>query len=177
LRDLGWTEGRNFRIEYRGISGGGIDRIRAAVAELVASNPDLVHASNTLIVQELQRQTRTIPIVFVNIGDPVDTGWSRAWHGPAANATGFMNVEPAMGGKWLELLKEVVPGVKRVLVMVNSGNDANLAPCALIEAAASSMGVQVSSAAVRDAREIERAIEAAGREPNADSLSCPVFHQ
>ena len=72
LRDLGWTEGRNLRIEYRGIAGGGIDRIRAVVTELVASNPDVAHATITPIVQELQRQTRSIPIVFANITDPVE---------------------------------------------------------------------------------------------------------
>ena len=74
LRDLGWTEGRNLRIEYRGITGGGIDRIRAAVAEILASNPDLVHATTTPIIQELQRRTRSIPIVFVSVFDPVEIG-------------------------------------------------------------------------------------------------------
>jgi putative ABC transport system substrate-binding protein len=72
LRDLGWTEGRNLRIEYRGIAGGGIDRIRAVVTELVASNPDVAHATITPIVQELRRQTRSIPIIFANITDPVE---------------------------------------------------------------------------------------------------------
>src|SRR5215471_17536029 len=111
LRDLGWTEGRNLRIEYRGIVGGGIDRIRAAVAEVVASNPDVVHASNTTFVQELQQQMRSIPIVFATITDPVETGVVASLARPGANVTGFMNDEPALGGKWLELLKEVAPGV------------------------------------------------------------------
>ena len=87
LRGLGWTEGRNLRIEYRWISGGGIDRIRAAVAEVVASNPDVVHANATTMVQELQRQTRSIPIVFANITDPVETGVVASLARPSGNAT------------------------------------------------------------------------------------------
>jgi putative tryptophan/tyrosine transport system substrate-binding protein len=167
LREFGWTEGRNLRIEFRGITSGGIDRIRAAAAELVASNPDLLFTSSTPIVQELQRQTRTIPIVFANIGDPVDTGIVGSLARPGGNATGFSNYEPAMGGKRLALLKEVAPGVNRVLVMVNSGNDPNQHELRAIEAAASSVGVYVSSAAVSDASEIERAMEVVARESKA----------
>jgi putative ABC transport system substrate-binding protein len=126
LRGLGWTEGRNLRIEYRGIVGGGIDRIRAAVAEVVASNPDVVHASITSIVQELQRQKPSVPVVFVGITDPVETGIVKSWPRPGGNATGFMSVETALTAKRLELLKEIAPGVSRVLVLVNSGIDANL---------------------------------------------------
>jgi putative ABC transport system substrate-binding protein len=173
LRDLGWTEARNLRIEHRGIVGGGIDRIRVAVAELVTSNPDLVHAANTAVVQELQRQTRSIPIVFVSIVDPVETGIVASLARPGGNATGFMNQEPALSGKWLELLKEVAPGVDRVLVMVNSGSDANLIELRAVEAAAPSFGVQVSSGTVRDASEIESAIEAIARAPNAGLIITP----
>src|SRR5215831_15699418 len=79
LRGLGWTEGRNLRIEYRGIGGGGIDRVRAAVAEVVSSNPDVVHASITSIVQEVQRQKPSVPVVFVGITDPVETGIVKSW--------------------------------------------------------------------------------------------------
>jgi putative ABC transport system substrate-binding protein len=167
LRGLGWTEGRNLRIEYRWIAGGGIDRIQAAVAEVVASNPDVVHATNTAIVKELQRQTRSIPIVFTNLTDPVETGVVASLARPGGNATGFMSEEPALSGKRLQLLKEVAPGVNRVLVLVNSGSDANLIELRAIEAAAPSFGVQVSSGTVRDAREIESAIEAIARTPNA----------
>src|SRR5262249_22562176 len=107
LRDLGWTEGRNFRMEGRGIVGGGIDRVRSTVAEVVASNPDLLYGTNTVIVQEMRRQTHAIPIVFANIGDPVATGVVTNLARPGGNATGFMINEQALGGKWLELLKEV----------------------------------------------------------------------
>ena len=126
LRDLGWTEGRNLRIEHRWIAGGGIDRIRAEVAEVVASNPDVVLGNVTPIIQELQQQTRSVPIVFANIIDPVETGVVASLARPGGNATGFMNMEPALSGRWLELLKGVAPGVNRVLVLVNSGSDANL---------------------------------------------------
>ena len=88
--------GRNLRTEYRWIGGGGIDRIRAAVAEVVALNPDVVHTNNTAIIQELQRQTRSIPIVFANIADPVETGVVASLARPGGNATGFMNQEPAL---------------------------------------------------------------------------------
>ena len=173
LRDLGWTEGRNLRIEYRGSVGGGSDRIRAVVAEVVASNPDVVHVANSPIVQELHRQTRSIPIVFANITDPVEIGVVASLARPGGNATGFMSSEPALSGKWLELLKEVAPGVGRVLVLVNSGSDANLIHLRAIEAAATSFGAQVSSAAVRDASEIESAIDAVGRTSNSGLIGLP----
>ena len=131
------------------------------------SNPDVVHATNTLIVQELLRQTRTIPVVFANIGDPLDTGVIASLARPSGNATGFLNVECLTGGKYLELLKEVVPGVNRVLVLINANNEANECSLRVIEASALSFGVQVSSAAVHDAGEIESAIEAIARESNA----------
>jgi putative ABC transport system substrate-binding protein len=173
LRDLGWTEGRNLRIEYRGIVGGGIDRMRAALTELVASNPDVVHAQVTPIVQELQRQTRSIPIVFATIIDPVEAGMVASLARPGGNATGFLGSEPALSGKLLELLKEVAPSVNRVLVLLNSGSDANPIELRAIEAAAPSFGVQVSSGTVRDASEIESAIEAIGRTPNAGLVVTP----
>jgi putative ABC transport system substrate-binding protein len=173
LRDLGWTEGRNLRIEPRWIAGGGIDRIRAAVAEVVASTPDVVLGEATPVVQELERQTRAIPIVFESIIDPVETGVVASLARPGGNATGFMNMEPALSQKWFELLKEVAPGVNRVLVLMNSGSDANLIESRAIEATAASFGVQVSSATVRDASEIESAIEAVGRTPNAGLIVTP----
>jgi putative ABC transport system substrate-binding protein len=170
-----WKKPDNFRIEVRGIVGGGIDRVRSTVAEVVASNPDLLYGTNTVIVQEMQRQTRAIPIVFANIGDPVDTGAVTNLARPGGNATGFMINESALGGKWLELLKEVAPGLNRVQVLVNSGNDANQALLPTIEASAPLVGVQMSSAAVRDAREIEDAITAVAREPAAGLIVVAGF--
>ena len=165
LRDLGWTEGRNLQVELRGVAGG-IERIRAAAAELVSYHPDLLHVASTQGVQEMLRQTQTIPIVFVNIGDPVETGLVASLARPGGNATGFMNIEPSMGGKWLELLKEAAPSTKRVLILVNSGNDANRGAARIIESVAPSFGVEVSSVEVSDGAEIERAIETSAREAN-----------
>jgi putative ABC transport system substrate-binding protein len=139
----------------------------------VASNPDVVWANNTPIVQELQRQTRSIPIVFASIIDPVESGIVASLARPGGNATGFMNQEPALSGKFLELLKEVAPGVDRVLVLVNSGSEGNLIQLRTIEAAAASLGVQVLSGTVRDASEIESTIEAVARTPNAGLIITP----
>ena len=116
LREFGWTEGHNLRIELRRTRSGGIDRIRAAAAELVASNTDLLWATGTPIVQELQRQTRTIPIVFASIGDPVDTGIVGSLARPGGNATGFSNWEPAMGGKRLALQSRAAPDGNTLLM-------------------------------------------------------------
>jgi putative ABC transport system substrate-binding protein len=174
LRDLGWMEGRNLRIELRTIANG-IERMRAAVAELISLNPDILYATNTQIVQELQRQTQTIPIVFVNIADPVETGVVASLAQPGGNATGFMNTENTMGGKWLQLIKEVDPSIKRVLVLVNSGNDGNRGAARIIESAASSLGVQLSSVEVGDGGEVERAIEAFAREPSGGLIVTPGF--
>ena len=126
-------------------------------------------------MQELQRQTRTIPIVFASIGDPVDTGIVGSLARPGGNATGFSNWEPAMGGKRLALLTEVAPGVNRVLVMVNSGSDPNQHELHAIEAGASSFGVYVSPAAVSDASEIERALEVVAGESKAGLIITPGF--
>ena len=133
----------------------------------------MVLGNVTPIIQELQRQTRSVPIVFANIIDPVETGVVASLARPGGNATGFMNMEPALSGRWLELLKGVAPGVNRVLVLVNSGSDANLIESRAIEAAGASFGVQVSSATVRDTGQIESAIEAVGRTPNAGLIVTP----
>jgi len=114
-------------------------------------------------VQELQRQKPSVPVVFVGITDPVETGIVKSWPRPGGNATGFMSVETALTAKRLELLKEIAPGVSRVLVLVNSGIDANLIALRAIEAAAPFFGVQVSSGIVRDGSEIESAIEGIAR--------------
>jgi len=139
--------------------------VRAKVAEVVASSPDVVHTNNTMIVLELQRQKRSIPIVFAGIADPVETGVVESLPRPGGNATRFMNHEPALVGKRLELLKEIAPGLNRVLLLMNN-SPANLIELPTIEAAGKSFGVQVSSGTVRDAREIESAIEGIAGTPN-----------
>jgi putative tryptophan/tyrosine transport system substrate-binding protein len=162
LQKLGWSDGGNLRIERR-----------ASAAELIAINPDVMIAESTPAVQELQKHTRTIPIVFVGLGDPVLTGVVASLAHPGGNATGFMNPEPSISGKWLELLKEIAPATTRVLVLLNANNVANLTRLRAIEVSAPSLNVRVSSSAVGNAREIEAAISAMGGEPNAGLIVAP----
>jgi ABC-type uncharacterized transport system substrate-binding protein len=162
LQRLGWSDGHNLRID-----------MRVSSAELIAINPDVMVAENTPAVQDLQRHTRTIPIVFVGLGDPVLTGVVASLARPGGNATGFMNPEPSISGKWLELLKEIAPATTRVLVLLNANNVANLTRLRAIEASAPSLNVRVSSSAIRDAGEIEAAIYAMARESNAGLIVTP----
>jgi putative ABC transport system substrate-binding protein len=171
-RDLGWTEGSNLRLEYHS-GAGGLDEMRPHAAELVAKNPDLILADNTPFVQELQRLTRAIPIVFVGLGDPVESGVVASLARPGGNATGFMNPEFSTSGKWVELLKEIAPSVSRVLALVNAGNAGNQGRLRAVEAAAASFGVGILSSTVREAGDIVVAIEGAAREPNAGLIVSP----
>ena len=118
LPALGWTDGRNLRIEVRWAAGN-IDRARVFAKELVASQPDVLLAHTTPVTAALHRETRTIPIVFVTVSDPVGAGFIADLRRPGGNITGFINLEPTMGGKWLELLAEIAPGLKRVAAMFN----------------------------------------------------------
>jgi len=172
LQKLGWIEGRNVRIEDRWAAGDP-GSMRNFAAELVAMRADVILTGNTPIVQELQRQTRTIPIVFVALGDPVATGVVVSLARPGGNATGFMNPQPSISGKWLELLKEIAPSINRVLVMVNAGNIANATRLRAIERSALSLGVQVSSSAISHAAGIESAIDTIARESNAGLIVVP----
>jgi putative ABC transport system substrate-binding protein len=166
LRELGWTEGRNLQIVYRW-SPDDIERTRAHAAELSDMKLDVLFGTNTPTTEALQRQTRTIPIVFVGPADPVETGIVTSLARPGGNATGFMSFEPAMGGKWVELLKDIAPGLNRLLVLVNAGNAGNEIILRAIEALPPSIGVKVTPLAVPDAAEIESAIASIAREPNA----------
>jgi putative tryptophan/tyrosine transport system substrate-binding protein len=173
LQKLGRIERVNFQIEAR-FSAGDSERIRTDAAELVAMNPDAIVSDNTPIVQELQRRTRTIPIVFVSLADPIDTGVVASLAHPGGNTTGFMNPEPAISGKWLELLKEIAPSINHVLVMVNAGNAGNAARLRVIEALAPSIGVRVSSSAIRAAGDIVSAIDAVAGGSNVGLIATPA---
>ena len=118
LADLGWTDGRNLRIDLRW-GGADINRIRALAQELVGLQPDIILTSGTVATAALQRETRTIPIVFVSVGDPVAGGIVPRLNQPGGNVTGFADFEATLGGKWLELLSEIAPGFKRVAIMFN----------------------------------------------------------
>jgi putative ABC transport system substrate-binding protein len=165
LAELGWTVGRNVRIEYRW-GAGDLDRFRRCAAELVALSPDVVLASSGSIVGAFQQASRTVPIVFVTTIDPVGGGWVESLSRPGTNATGFASFEFSMSGKWLELLKEIAPGIKRVAVIRDPLVPAGSGGLAAIQTVAPSLGVELSPVGVRDAGEIEHAIAAFARGSN-----------
>src|SRR5215510_8417303 len=165
LQQLGWTEGRNVRIDYRR-SAGDADRARRYAAELVALAPDVILASGTSLVGPLLQATRTVPIVFPVIGDPVGAGFVDSLARPGGNATGFMSREYSLSGKWLELLKEIAPSVTRVAVLRDAALSAGPVQFGVIQAVAPSLRVEVNPINLRDAGEIERAIAAFAGSPN-----------
>jgi putative ABC transport system substrate-binding protein len=164
LADLGWTEGSNVRIDLRW-GGNDTDRIRALAQELVRLQPDIILAGSIAATVALQRETRTIPIVFVAVADPVASGIVPRLDRPSGNITGFATSEASLGGKWLELLSEIAPGLKRATIMFNP----DTAPVSIympsLETAARSFKVAPIIAPVHSDVEIERAITALGREP------------
>jgi putative ABC transport system substrate-binding protein len=164
LADSGWTVGRNVRIDVRW-GGGDINRIGALAQELVDLQPDIVVTSSTPATVAVQRQTRTIPIVFVSVSDPVASGLVGRLDRPSGNITGFPTFEATLGGKWLELLSEIAPGLKRAAIMFNPDTAPVSAHMPSLEAAARSLKVVLTTAPVHDDVEIETAIIALGREP------------
>ena len=154
LQRLGWTDGRNVRIEYRW-GAGDADRIKASAAELVRSAPDAIVGSTGPAVAELHRLTGTIPIVFNQVADPVDSGFVANLARPGGNITGFQGFDPAMGGKWLGLLKEAAPNLSRVAVLFGSHIASNAALLRTVEAVAPSLGIAVTAVDARDGGAIE----------------------
>ena len=157
MQELGWSRGRNVQAEFRwGVADA--DHNRRNAAELVALAPDVLLASATAVTAALVQTTRTIPIVFVNVVDPVGAGFVQSMARPSGNATGFIPFEYGMGGKWLERLKQIAPGVRRVAVLQNPIVASRSGQLGAIEALAPSLGVELSAFTVRDPGEIERAI-------------------
>jgi putative ABC transport system substrate-binding protein len=165
LQELGWTIGRNVQIEYRWNPGGVADRYRKYAEELVALAPDALLASGAS-AYPMQQATRTVPIVFANVVDPVGAGLVASLARPGGNVTGFMTVEYGISGRWLALLKQIAPGVTRVAVLRNSDTSSGPALFAVIQAVAPSLRVEVNSLNVNDAGDIERAVAAFARAPN-----------
>ena len=163
LKQSGWTEGRNVRIDARW-GAGDADLYRNA-AELIALAPDVILASGDSTVGPLLQATRTVPIVFAQVADPVGGGFVDSLARPGGNATGFMNFEYSLGGKWLELLKEITPGLTRAAVLRDPVLPSGTGQFAAIQAVAPSLRMEVSPVNVRDASEIERAITAFARSP------------
>ena len=174
MQQLGWSEGRNLQIDFRGAAGDP-ERMQAFAKELVALQPHVILTRSTPVTAALLKQTRTIPIVFTVVSDPVGEHFVESLARPGGNATGFTNVEFSLTGKWLELLKEVAPGIKRVAFIFNP----KLAPgggsyyTRLIEASAPTFAVTPTVAPVHDAAEIERAIGEFVREPNGGLVVLP----
>ena len=165
LGQLGWIIGRNLRIDTRWAGAGGADISRHA-AELVALAPDVILATGTSTVGPLLQATRTVPIVFPAIGDPVGAGFVDSLARPGGNATGFMSYEYSLSGKWLELLKQIAPGVTRVAVLRDAAVSIGPVQFGVIQAVAPSLRVEVNPVNMRDAGEIERAIAAFAGSPN-----------
>ena len=163
---MGWSEGRNLRIDTRW-GGGDADRIRQYAAELVALAPEVVLAPGGTVVGALQQASRTVPIVFVNVTDPVGRGYVASLAQPVGNATGFTSFEFGMGGKWLEVLKEMAPRVTRAAVLRDPVITAGMGYLAAIHALAPSIGVQVTPVDVRHTSDIERAVATFARTPNS----------
>jgi putative tryptophan/tyrosine transport system substrate-binding protein len=171
LADLGWIDGRNVRMALRWATD--INRIRAFAQELVGLQPDIIVASSTPIVAALQQETRTIPIVFVNVADPVASGFVASLNQPGGNITGFGFLEASMGGKWLELLSEIAPGLKRAAIMFNPDTAAASVYMPSLETAARSLKVAPIIAPVHSDVEIETTITALGREPGGGLVVMP----
>jgi putative ABC transport system substrate-binding protein len=172
LADFGWTDGRNVRIDLRS-SGSDINRIRALAQELVGLQPDVILTTSTPTTVAVQRETRTIPIVFVGVSEPVASGIVPRLDRPSGNVTGFALFEATLGGKWLELLSEIAPGLKRAAIMFNPDNSAASAFMPSFETAARSLKVEAITAPVHDEVEIETVITALGREPGAGLVVTP----
>ena len=172
LRELGWTGGRNITIDYR-FAAGQLDRLRAYAIELIGLGPDVILSAHGPALAALRRESRTIPIVFTYVGDPVGSGFVASLARPDGNATGFSVQEPAIAGKWLQLLKEIAPQITRVMVIM----EATIANQLLMRDAAASaapvLGVKLTTAAIRDLSEVEREIDAFAREPEGGLVVLP----
>jgi putative ABC transport system substrate-binding protein len=173
LAKLGWVEGRNLRVDLRHTAGDP-DRMRANAAELVSAGPDVIVVGGAAGTRMLQQQTRTIPIVFVQVGDPVENGLMEKVSRPEGNITGITNLYAPIAGKWLELLREAAPGIARVALVFNP----DLAPesyLTSIEAAASVLGLPAIRSPVRDPLDVVRALEAFVVQRNGGVIGVPPF--
>jgi putative tryptophan/tyrosine transport system substrate-binding protein len=173
LQQLGWTEGRNIRIDTRWAAAD-LEAMQRVAKELVGSQPELIFSTNTPATATLLQQTRTIPIVFVQVTDPVGSGFIESIPRPGGNVTGFITMAPTMASKWLELLKEIAPRVKRVAFLFNPATapyfEYYLNP---FKAAAPSFAVEAIAAPARDVSELESVIAAQAGAPNGGLIAMP----
>jgi len=166
LQKLGWTDGGNVRIDIRWAAGD-VDLFRRYAAELFALAPDVILANGALALRPLQQAPRTVPIVFVNVPDPVGAGFVASLARPGGNSTGFTSFEYSLASKWLELLKEIAPRVTRAAVVRDPSNPGGIGEFAAIQGAAASSGVELSPVDIRYAAEIERAVAAFALQSNS----------
>ena len=165
LQQLGWSVGRNLKIETREL-GGDVDRLHRSAAELVALAPDVIFSLGSLPVASLQQATRTIPIVFMSVTDPVGAGFVQNMAHPGGNITGFLNFEYSMSGKWAELLKQIAPQATRALVLRDASSATGIGQFAAVRSIAQTLGVELTPSNVRDTDEIERNVAAFARSGN-----------
>jgi putative tryptophan/tyrosine transport system substrate-binding protein len=173
FQELGWTEGRNVQLDYR-YTDGNPERTRSASAELVALAPDAILAYANPAVASLMQVTHTIPIVFTQASDPVGSGFVSNLAHPGGNITGFHSFEPAIAAKWLDVLKQLAPSVRRVAVLHDPGIAANMAFLRTAEAASGTFGVIVTAAGVHSAEEIERTLIEFAKEPDGGLIVAPA---
>jgi putative ABC transport system substrate-binding protein len=172
LQKLGWLDGQNVKIEYRfGATDPG--RLEKDAAELVGQKPDVIVATTTLIAQTVLKHSRSTPIIFVNVSDPIASGLVVSLARPGGNITGFTNYESSLAGKWIGLLKEVAPRTGKIAVLGNAQNPAGIMFFNSIEAAGASVGVQVSAFGVSGPADIERAMDLIVREADIGLVVLP----
>ena len=169
LQQLGWSVGRDLKIEIRAI-GSDFDRARGYAAELVAHAPDVIFSIGTIPIASLQQATRTIPIVFMNVPDPVGAGVVQSMAHPGGNITGFSNFEYTMSGKWAELLKQIAPQATRALVLRDASSAGGIGQFAAVRSIAETLGIELMPSDVRDTDEIERNVAAFSRSGNGGAL-------
>jgi putative tryptophan/tyrosine transport system substrate-binding protein len=172
LENLGWTVGRNLAIDYRwGVSSD--ERARASAAQLLRLAPDLILANGVSAVRAAQQATRTVPIVFIGASEPVALGLVASLARPGGNTTGFTNLEPSVGGKWVELLKEIAPSVTRVALIFNPASPSPVQFMLPAQAAGVGLGLETGEVHVHDAAEIEMVLAGLGREPGVGLIFPP----
>jgi putative ABC transport system substrate-binding protein len=172
LEKLGWTDGRNCSIDYHWTTDE-LDRVQVAAAKLVASMPDLIVVNSTVMLSALKRVTQAIPIVFVQVPDPVTLGLVSSLARPGGNITGFTNFEYALGGKWLELLREIAPWVTRVAVIQNPADQSSIEYTYAIFSAGQSIGVAVTADTAADDTDLERIVVKLAQQPNSGVIVLP----
>ena len=173
LHELGWDEGRNIVFDYR-FTGQVPERMRAGTEELIALAPDIIVVWANPAAAIVQKATRTIPIIFVVVSDPVGGGFVANLARPGGNITGFQNFETAIGGKWLQVLKEIASSVRRVAFVHSPDISAHVAFMRTAQAASNSLAMTVTPAGIRSAEEFEPALRAFAKEPNGGLIVAPV---